>query len=180
MAIVAVDHVGIVVSSLERSIPWWSRLLGAEPFQRMTVLAADTEDRIGRIVGYPGCDLSAAAWALPGGTVLEMLEYHVPSPGHVDMETFNAGNSHLCLQTTDIRADLERMRPVADLRSPGPIGIAEGPGAGKLVAYLRDPDGITVELVQQPPSGRAFDRFSPYADPLDGSRVMTPPERADR
>ncbi|MFZ9407092.1 MAG: VOC family protein, partial [Burkholderiaceae bacterium] len=47
--------------------------------------------------------------------------------------------------------------------------IADGPLAGKLVAYLRDPDGITVELVQQPPTGRAFDALSPYADPLGGS-----------
>jgi catechol 2,3-dioxygenase-like lactoylglutathione lyase family enzyme len=180
MPIVAVDHVGIVVSSLDRSIPWWSRLLGAEPFQRVTVLAAETDDRIGRIVGYPGCDLSAAAWALPGGTVLEMLEYHVPPPGRVDMETYNAGNSHLCLQTTDIHADLDRMRDVAELRSPEAVGIAEGPLAGKLVAYLRDPDGITVELVQQPPSGRAFDAVSPYADPLAASRVTTHPERAER
>lgn len=180
MPIVAVDHVGIVVSSLDRSIPWWSRLLGAEPFQRVTVRAADTDDRIGRIVGYPGCDLSAAAWALPGGTVLEMLEYHVPPPGRVDMETFNAGNSHLCLQTTDIRADLERMRDIAELRSADAVGISDGPLAGKLVAYLRDPDGISVELVQQPPAGRAFDRFSPYADPLAGSRETTAPVREER
>jgi len=161
----AVDHIGIVVSSLDRSIPWWSRLLGAEPFQRTTVLAADTDDRIGRIVGYPGCDVSAAAWALPGGTVLEMLEYHVPPPGRVDMETWNAGNTHLCLITEDIRADVERIRGHAALRSPEPVLTTAGPLAGKLVCYLRDPDGISVELVQHPPGGRAFDAHSPFHNP---------------
>ncbi len=31
-----------------------------------------------------------------------------------------------------------------------PIDVAAGPRAGTRLAYLRDPDGVTIELVQEP------------------------------
>ena len=77
----SVDHVGIVVKDLEVSIPWWNHFLEAEPFWKATWLAADIDDYVGHIVGYENCDMTCAFWSLPGGTVLEMLEYHNPRAG---------------------------------------------------------------------------------------------------
>ena len=34
--------------------------------------------------------------------------------------------------------------------SDRPIDVAAGPRAGTRLAYLRDPDGVTIELVQEP------------------------------
>jgi catechol 2,3-dioxygenase-like lactoylglutathione lyase family enzyme len=36
--------------------------------------------------------------------------------------------------------------------SEAPIDVAAGPRAGTRLAYLRDPDGVTLELVQPPPA----------------------------
>lgn len=105
-----IDHVAFAVTDLDRTIAWWSRLLDSEPFDRGTWRAADIGDYVGTKVGYTNCDMSAAVWALPGGTVLELIEYHNPPPGRVDMATYNAGNAHFCFETIDIRADYERMR----------------------------------------------------------------------
>ena len=165
MSFKSIDHYGIVVESLDRSIPWWNRFLQVEPFERKTWKAAELDDYVGRVVGYPDCDLSGAFWALPGGTVIEMLEYHSPAPGHVDMESYNVGNTHLCFETADIRADYERLRDHAEFRSPEPVQSVWGPYQGTLVCYLRDPDGISVELVQFPEKGRPFQETSPYTDP---------------
>ena len=144
------DHVGFTVSSLERSIPFYTLLLGEEPFLR---LLWEGEEFVGRIVGYPGVKLEGAFWQLPGGSVLELLQYHDPEPGRVDMETYNVGSAHLGLVTEDIHADVERLRKHVQFRNPGPVEIPSGPAKGGFALYMRDPDGITIELIQRPPSG---------------------------
>ncbi|MCC6223285.1 MAG: VOC family protein [Thermoleophilia bacterium] len=149
MRYTALDHVGFTVSSLDRSIPFYTRLLGEEPALRKVW---DVE-YVGRIVGYPGVRMECAFWRLPGGTILELLQYLDPPPGRVDMETYNAGNAHLCLVTDDIHADFERLRGSAEFRDPEPVAIPWGPYEGGWAAYLRDPDGITIELLQEPPGG---------------------------
>jgi catechol 2,3-dioxygenase-like lactoylglutathione lyase family enzyme len=145
----ALDHVGFAVSSLDRSVGFYTELLGSDPVLRKVW---DTE-YVGRIVGYPGVKLDCAFWRLPGGTILELIEYLSPSPEHVDMETYNAGNAHLCLVTQDLHADFERLQGIAQFRHPEPVRIPWGPYEGGWAAYLRDPDGISVELIQEPPGG---------------------------
>ena len=138
MSFVSIDHIGIAVTDLDVSVPWWSYFLDEEPFHQGTWLAAEVEDYVGRILGYPNCDMSGAFWALPGGPVLEMLQYHNPPPGRVDMGSYNAGNTHICLETKDINRDYERMRGRAEFRSPEPILCAWGRYKGALTCYLRD------------------------------------------
>jgi catechol 2,3-dioxygenase-like lactoylglutathione lyase family enzyme len=149
MPFTALDHVGFAVSSLDRSIEFYNLLLGEEPILRKVW---DVE-YVARILGYPEVELDAAFWRLPGGSILELLEYVKPGPGRVDMETFNAGNAHLCLVTEDIHTDFERLRGRAEPRSEQPIEIPWGPYEGGWAAYLRDPDGISIELIQLPPGG---------------------------
>ena len=144
----ALDHVGFSVSSLDRSIPFYTALLGEEPLLRKRWDVA----YVGEILGYPGNVLDGAFWRLPGGTILELLEYVEPPPGRVDMETNNVGNAHLCLVTDDMDADFERLRPVgAEFRSEAPVEIPWGPYRGGKACYLRDLDGISIELIELPP-----------------------------
>jgi catechol 2,3-dioxygenase-like lactoylglutathione lyase family enzyme len=149
MAYTALDHVGFAVSSLDRSVSFYSLLLGEEPLLRKTWDA----EYVGRIVGYPGLRLEAAFWRLPGGTILELIEYLDPPPARVDMETYNAGNAHLCLVTDDIHADVERLRGRVEFRYPEPIEIPWGPYKGGWALYMRDDDGISIEVLQEPPGG---------------------------
>jgi catechol 2,3-dioxygenase-like lactoylglutathione lyase family enzyme len=143
------DHVGFAVSDLDRSVDWYTFFLDEPPILRKTW---DVE-YVGRIVGYPGVKMEGAFWRLPGGTVLELLEYLEPAPGRVDMETYNAGNGHLCLVVDDLDADFERLRGRVEFRDPDPVEIPWGPYKGGKACYLRDPDGISIELMQLPPGG---------------------------
>lgn len=165
MSFKSVDHIGITVADLEVSVPWWSYFLESDPFMQGTWVAAEIDDYVGDIVGYPDCDMSGAFWALPGGTVLEMLQYHNPPPGRVDMATYNAGNTHICLETHDIHRDYRRMRGRAEFRSPEPVRCAWGRYEGALTCYLRDPDGISIELIEFGQVGRPFQVESPFVDP---------------
>jgi catechol 2,3-dioxygenase-like lactoylglutathione lyase family enzyme len=145
----ALDHIGFAVSDLDRSVEWYTRFLGEGPVLRKVW----EPGYVGDIVGYPECSLDCAIWRLPSNTLLELIQYLAPSPARVDMETYNVGNAHLCLETEDIEADYERLRGHAEFRSAEPVEIPWGPYKGGRVCYLRDPDGISVELMQQPPGG---------------------------
>ena len=55
--------------------------------------------------------------------------------------------------TADLHGTFERLRDRADLRSAAPVRIEWGPYEGGYAARVRDPDGITIELVQLPEGG---------------------------
>ncbi len=149
----ALDHVGFAVGDLDRSVDWYTFLLGEPPMLRKTWEI----EYVGRIVGYPGVTLEGALWSLPGGTVLELLRYRHPDPGVVDMETYNVGNAHLCFVVDDLAAEFERLRGRAQFRDPEPVEIPWGPYKGGKACYLRDPDGISIELMYHPPGGPSFE-----------------------
>jgi catechol 2,3-dioxygenase-like lactoylglutathione lyase family enzyme len=147
MALSAFGHAGFTVSDLDRSIGWWGELLESEPLVRRR----STDRYMGEMVGYPDCDMDYAYFSLPGSdSTLELIQYIVPEPERVDMETANLGNGHVCLLVDDLHAEFARLSKLGEFRSPAPVEITAGPNAGGWGAYLRDPDGITIQLLQLP------------------------------
>jgi catechol 2,3-dioxygenase-like lactoylglutathione lyase family enzyme len=146
---IATNHVGFTVSSLDRSIEFYTALLGRGPHFREVF----GHDWLGRIVGYPGCRIDIALFDLPGtDTVLELLQYLHPEGKRVEMETHNVGITHLCLEVEDLAAEYQRLSAIgAAFRNPGPVEIGDGSLAGSKAVYFRDPDGITIELLQRAP-----------------------------
>ncbi len=145
MKFLGVHHIGISVADVKRSARFWSSLVGREPDWQRRLDGA----YLSSVTGYPGVELDAAIIELPGGTLLEILEYCNVDKRENDDATANPGNVHVCLAVDDIdvayaQAVAAGARPV----SPGPVEVDEGPNAGVRVCYLRDPDGITVELFQ--------------------------------
>lgn len=141
-----VHHVGMSVADLDDALTFWESLIGTRARWR-TVL-----DRpyLGRHVGYPGVSIEAAFVDLPGGLVLELLEYRVDAKEPNPEATANPGNVHLCLRVDDARAWWERAvalgaRPVVP---EGPVDVDSGPNQGARASYLRIHDGITLELFQ--------------------------------
>jgi catechol 2,3-dioxygenase-like lactoylglutathione lyase family enzyme len=153
MRYTGLDHIGFAVSDLDRSSDWYTFFLDQSPILRKTW---DVE-YVSRIVGYRDVKMEAAFWRLAGGTVLELLEYQNPSPQRVDMETYNAGNAHLCLVVDDLGADFERLRERVVFRHQEPVEIPWGPYMGGKACYLRDPDGISIELIELPRGGPKFE-----------------------
>jgi catechol 2,3-dioxygenase-like lactoylglutathione lyase family enzyme len=150
-SIAGVHHFGITVSNLEKALAFWEKFLG-KPARWAMIL-----DRpyLGRIVGYPGVSIKGAFFDLPGGVVVELLDYHQASDRLPNPEaTANPGNMHLCLCVDDAQAAWSHAvscgaRPVS---SEGPIEIDGGPNEGARVAYLRIHDGVTLEVFE--PVGR--------------------------
>ena len=97
--------------------------------------------------------IDAAFIDLPGGNVLELLDYKVEDKQPGSEWTANPGNVHICIAVENTRSARDRAialgaRPVTP---EGPIEIDGGPNKGAVVAYLRVHDGITLELYQPAP-----------------------------
>ncbi len=142
----AVHHVGVTVADLERSVVFWTELTGATPRDRRTLSGPG----VGRLVGYPDVRIERAWLDFPGGVALELLQYLEPLESAYPEGTAHPGNIHVCLAVADV--DVARSHALAcGARSVGgPIDVAAGPQAGARIAYVRDPDGVTIELVQPP------------------------------
>ena len=143
----AVHHIGITVADLDRSIAFWERLVGA-PARNRRVLDGP---QVGVMVGYPGIRIDSCWLDLPGGVELELLQYLDRGDPPYDPGTAHPGNVHVCLRVADM--DASRAHAVecgAVAVSAAPIDVKAGPRAGSRLAYLRDPDGVTIELVQPP------------------------------
>ena len=143
-----VHHIGMSVVSLESALKFWESFLG-RPARWSAVL-----DRpyLARVVGYPGVAIKAAFIDLPGGGVIELLDYQVPDRVPNAEATANPGNVHLCVRVEDAAASWRRAvasgaRPISP---DGPVDIDGGPNIGARAAYLRIHDGITLELFQPP------------------------------
>lgn len=144
-----VHHVGMSVLSLDAALKFWEAFLG-KPARWVTTL-----DRpyLSQVVGYPNVAIKAAFVDLPGGGVIELLDYQVDGRVTNPEATANANNLHLCLRSADIRADWQKaVNAGARPLSPGgPVAVDGGPNIGAFAAYLRIHDGITIELFQPPP-----------------------------
>jgi creatinine amidohydrolase/Fe(II)-dependent formamide hydrolase-like protein/catechol 2,3-dioxygenase-like lactoylglutathione lyase family enzyme len=165
-------HIGATVADLDRSLAFWEPFLGRA--RRFKVVLE--RPYLGQVLGFPGVKIDAAFVDMPGGVVLELLDYRLPDRvPHVD-DTRHPGNVHLCFRVED--ADAAWRRAVALGATPvnpdGPVELDGGPNKGAKVAYLRDPDGISLELFQLPPHlvERRYERLS--ADGLARLREAAP------
>jgi catechol 2,3-dioxygenase-like lactoylglutathione lyase family enzyme len=144
----AVHHIGMSVASVDDALAFWESFLGVPARWRMTL------DRpyLGNVVGIPGISIKAAFIDLPGGALLELLDYQLPSKRTNPEATPNPGNVHLCLAVEDAAQAWKHAidcgaKPVFP---NGPVEIDGGPNVGARGAYLRVHDGITLELFQRP------------------------------
>jgi len=142
----ALHHVGMSVADLDTALAFWEAFLGV-PARWRTVL-----DRpyLGRHVGYPGVSIDAAFVDLPGGLILELLEYHVDRKQQNAEANANPGHVHLCLRVDAAEASWRRAVELGarPLVPEGPVEIDSGPNRGARAAYLRIHDGITLELFE--------------------------------
>jgi catechol 2,3-dioxygenase-like lactoylglutathione lyase family enzyme len=141
-------HTGYTVSDLDRSVGFYRDLLGCE------VLATQEKEGgyLAAIVGYPDAHVRMAHLRLPESEhVIELFEYLAPAGHRADVAPRNVGASHLCFIVSDLRALYGTLleRGVTSFVSP-PVEVDTGINRGGLALYLRDPDGITVELFQPP------------------------------
>jgi catechol 2,3-dioxygenase-like lactoylglutathione lyase family enzyme len=146
--VAGVHHVGVSVADLDASLAWWEAFLGVPARWRGRLYRG----YLGASVGYPGVEIEAALLDVPGGGVVELLDYQVEGRQRLDEESYHPGHTHVCLAVTDCDAAWRRaVEAGAVPRNPdGPVTVDAGPNTGARVCYLRLPDGNSLELYQRP------------------------------
>lgn len=143
----AVHHVGITVADMDRAVAFWERLLGVASRNRRVLEGP----QLATLVAYPGIRIESCWLDLPGGVALELLRYLERPEAPHDPGTAHPGNVHVCLRVHDMdAAHAHAVACGARAVSKRPIDVVAGPRAGARLGYLRDPDGVTIELVQEP------------------------------
>jgi len=147
-------HFSFTVSDIERSVDWYTRVLGLELVHRQHQENAYTE----LLVGIPGAALEVAQFRLPtisprySSHMLELIQYSTGAdPATPDLPTNRVGVAHLALLVDDIHERYERMVAQGVAFRNAPVEITEGANIGGFACYLHDPDGITLELLQFSP-----------------------------
>src|SRR5262245_63809923 len=145
--ITGAHHTSFTVADLERSLAFFRDHLGLE----VVVTREVSADYFGRIVGLPGCRLRAALLRIPGSAHhVELFHYLTPPGEPCRPRPCDPGSSHLALLVDDLPALYERLRSADVAFVSEPVRIEAGPNAGGYGVYLRDPNGVLIELFQPP------------------------------
>jgi glyoxylase I family protein len=139
------NHVGITVSNLERSIDFYTRILGLDVPPEGWNFSIEG-DWLGRMVGSEDPEIRIAFIPLDHG-ILELLEYQRPTDGlqSATLRNWDVGAMHVCLNINDLAGFYRDNKDTVNFTSE-PQVVKGGPWQGGLVVYLHDPDGISVEL----------------------------------
>ena len=143
--IIATNHTSFTVSDLDRSLAFFRDALGFE----VTSKGPRNPSLIQAITGVEGAEVLIAYVRGPGHSI-ELIEYIKPETrSSVRPQPCDTGFSHIAYDVDDIDAAIKAARD----HSVEPIGpvvaIDQGPNRGSRVAYLRDPDGITIEFIEK-------------------------------
>jgi len=96
--------------------------------------------------------VKAALLRIPGSNHhVELFQYLTPLGQPVTARPCDPGSSHLALLVDDLPGWHERLRSSGATFVSPPVQIDAGPNRGGYAAYLRDPNGILIELFQPPP-----------------------------
>ncbi len=147
----AIDHINIVVADLERSVRFYTELLGL----RLMKEASLEGEWIDRIVGLKGVKGRVAYVVAPAGEPrIELLCYEHPAGADPkdNRRANTVGLRHIALQVDDITAVVARLQAagVEFFSDPVrvPAGVVKHDQGEKTLVYFLDPDGVILELAQ--------------------------------
>jgi len=143
----SLHHTGLTVRDLDASLRFYCDLLGME-----VLFEAEREGGyFAAIVGYPDAHVRMAHLAFPGSEHrLEIFQYIRPPSQGDPAEPRHVGITHVCFAVHDIRPLYDRLLALGVEFTSPPVLVDQGVSAGGYGVYLRDPDGIIVELFQPP------------------------------
>ncbi len=147
------NHIGVPVSDLARSVKWYEDVLGIAP-NGVTIAAANPA--LGAVVEVENPSMRASFLLAGDNVLLELIQYDSPRPMPFAGRNCDVGVMHLCFEVDDLDAAHRDLleRGVHVNADPALLRDGEGVEAGALagtkILYLRDPDGIQLELFEFP------------------------------
>lgn len=146
-----IDHINIVVADLERSVKFYTEVLGF----RKTHDVYMEGDWIEQIIGLKGVKGYVAFVEPPGGGVrIELLEYRSPAgePRPENSRANTRGLRHIAFRVENIAAMAARLRAAGVTLFSEPVRVPQSvvkfAAGDKTLLYFLDPDGVILELAE--------------------------------
>jgi catechol 2,3-dioxygenase-like lactoylglutathione lyase family enzyme len=147
MSIIGADHTCFTVSNMARSLAFYRDLLG---FEMINERPAVTNTYFRAIVGFPDAVVHASFLRIPGTAhCLELFEYKHPHGTPQNLTPNNPGSSHVAYYVDDLKTLYARLKAADVQFISEPVYLDEGPNIGGWALYMKDPDGIVIELFQK-------------------------------
>jgi catechol 2,3-dioxygenase-like lactoylglutathione lyase family enzyme len=161
----AVGAIGMTVGDMERSVAFYSRVLGFEKVSDVEVRGEDWE----RLQGVFGLRMRVVRMRL-GDEAIELTEYLTPRgrPVPADSRSHDRWFQHVAIIVSDMDRAYARLREHrVEHASPAPQRLPDwNPSAGGIRAfYFKDPDGHPLEILWFPP-GKGDPRWQQPGDRL--------------
>jgi catechol 2,3-dioxygenase-like lactoylglutathione lyase family enzyme len=139
------NHTSFTVANVDRAVQFWTEGLGF----RATSVSERTGDWQGQVTGIPGAKLKIAH--LVGyGHHMEFIEYLQAPDNSVTLQPNGAGVAHVCLEVEDIGSTINTLVTMGATAQGKLIEVDSGPFTGCRAIYLRDPNGVIIELEEKP------------------------------
>jgi catechol 2,3-dioxygenase-like lactoylglutathione lyase family enzyme len=158
MSVIRFGHLGICVSSLAKSVPFYRDLLGFHALTETDVRGADAD----KLLGLAGVD-QTTVFLERDGVRLALFEFRTPAGPAGRIRTMNEpGMAAIMLRVDDLDATLAKMRAASvhvldETRT-------DYPAYNSRLVFVADPDGTLVELVEIP-----GDPYVPFGKPYVGA-----------
>jgi catechol 2,3-dioxygenase-like lactoylglutathione lyase family enzyme len=148
MQVESIYHTGFVVQDLDRSIDFYTSVLGF----RIERSPIETDSPwLAEVVGYPAVRMKMAYVGVGDGHSIELIEYveprGAPQPGLFDRN--RPGSAHTAMVVDDVPGWREKLEArQVNVFGPREIRDMDFPWA-RLAIYFQDPDGNWLEMVER-------------------------------
>lgn len=136
------EHVGLIVSDIDRSIQFYRDILGLKVIGEPRVVGGEGTGSA-TIVGFPGARRKIATLQLDGNLYIELIQSLFPEGKKtIDTQRYDVGSPHISFTVDDVQ------RAYEELKAKG-IRIVNPPATNYLggqAFYFLDPDGITLAI----------------------------------
>ncbi len=134
-------HIGLTVRDIKKSFEWYSHMFGLKPGP----LNEASGEGLSKGVQLPDVSLTFSFLDI-GTTRIEFLQYHSPEGRDFVLRNCDVGATHICLQVDNMESAYCTLEQRGAVFNAPPVTLTEGDLAGSQWAYLRDPDGIQLEI----------------------------------
>ena len=135
-----VDHIELIPSNLDRTIKFYTEVLGFKLQSRRKMGAPPPSQS--RSQPLPPSPIQEIAFIELNGMLIEMFSVKNPAP--VSKEPWQVGYRRIALEVEDMD------KLAKHLKSKGiEITVRQMPGGKTKFSELRDPDGLSIELMQR-------------------------------
>ena len=151
--IIGVMHFSFTVSDIEKSVTWYTDVLGLGLVSRQRQNNKYTQT----LVGMSEAVLEVARFQIinaplaPSDHILELVQYVAPIGQVIPLKTNSPGVAHLAFLVSDIVERFNRLSSLGVIFRNPPVLITEGTNRGGMVCYFQGPDGETLEFLQPSP-----------------------------